>query len=283
MLSGPLALAELGRRCNIGFVKDTFFGGAEEKAAKAQQKAAKTAGRLTAAQLAQTEEEFEPFLTQEAGVSLQQQQALAGALGPEEQALAFEQFQEDPGTQFLREQGLRLVDTSAAATGGLGGGQRLRELTKFSQGLALQDLSSRFGRLGATAAGEEAVIARRQQAAGSLGGLRAGLGSQQAQLSLAGGAAQAAGITGQAAGARAGITGAFGLLSSDIRLKENIERIGTLDSGLGWYKWEWTEEGKAIAGDQICYGVIAQEAREVFPDAVVEVDNYLRVDYMRIH
>lgn len=151
-------------------------------------------------------------MTQKAGISLQQQQAFAGALGPEAQQQAFGAFQEDPGTQFLREQGLRLIGSGAAAAGQLGGGERLRELTRFSQGLALQDLSARFDRLGATAAGEEAVIARRQQAAGTLGGLRAGLGGQQAELALAGGAARAAGITGQAAGVRAGITqlaGAF--------------------------------------------------------------------------
>ncbi len=194
----------------MGFIKDTFFGGAEKEAAKVQRRAAEAAGGLTAAQLAQTEAEFRPFLTQRPGLSLRRQQVLAGARGPGAQARAFQRFEEDPGTQFLREQGLRLIGAGAAATGGLGGGERLRELTRFSQGLALQDLSSRFGRLGTTAAGEEAVIARRQQAAGTLGGLRAGLGGQQAQLALAGGAAQAAGITGQAAGFRGGLTQAAG-------------------------------------------------------------------------
>jgi len=131
---------------------------------------------------------------------------LAGALGPEEQAQAFAAFQEDPGTGFLREQGLRLVETGAAATGGTGGGERLRELTRFGQGLALQDLSNRFNRLGATARGEEAVIARQQAAAGTLGGLRAGAGAQQSQLLLGAGQAKAASITGSAAGLRGGLT-----------------------------------------------------------------------------
>lgn len=259
----------------MGFVKDTFFGGAEEKAGKAQAEASREAARLTAEQFQEVKGLALPFI-EPGAPALQQQAALSGSLGPEEQALAFEQFQEDPGTQFLREQGLRLIDTSAAAVGGLGGGQRLRELTKFSQGLALQDLTSRFGRLGEVARTGVAGL-------GTLAGASSAAAGIQSQALQAGGEAQAAGITGGAAGLRSGITGAFGLLSSDIRLKENIERIGTLDSGLGWYKWDWTEEGKAIAGDQICIGVIAQEAREMFPDAVVEVDNYLRVDYTRIH
>lgn len=190
----------------MSFVKDTFFGGAEKKAGKAREEAAKAAGQLTAEQLAQTEEEFAPFLGQEAGLSLQRQQAFSGALGQESQAQAFQQFQESPGVQFLREQGLRGVETSAAVTGGLGGGQRLRELTRFSQGLALQDFGGQFNRLGVTAAGEEGVITRRQQAAGALGGLRAGLGAQQAELTTAAGEAKAGGITAGAAGFRGGLT-----------------------------------------------------------------------------
>lgn len=186
-------------------IKDVFFGGAEKKAGKEIQRANLEAAGLTASQLAQTEQEFQPFLNQEAGPSLQAQQALSGALGPEAQAQAFADFQEDPGTQFLREQGLRLIDSGAAVTGGVGGGERLRELTKFSQGLALQDLSNRFNRLGVTAGGEEGVIARQQQAAGTLGGLRLASTGQQTGLITGAAAGKAASITGSAAGLRAGV------------------------------------------------------------------------------
>ena len=74
----------------------------------------------------------------------------------------------------------------------------------------------------------------------------------------------------------------IGLLS-DMRLKENIVKIDELESGLGWYTWEWTEEGKKLAGNQVTEGVLAHEARELFPDAVIEVDGYLRVNYERIY
>lgn len=87
----------------------------------------------------------------------------------------------------------------------MGGGERLRELTKFSQGLALQDLGSRFNRLAATGAGEEEVIRRQQQAAFGLGGLRAGATGQQGQALIGAGQARSAGITGSAAGLRAGV------------------------------------------------------------------------------
>lgn len=205
MLSGLLALAEHGRRCSIGFVKDTFFGGAEEKAGEAQAEASREAARLTAEQFQEVKGLALPFI--EPGVpALQQQAAFAGALGPEEQAQAFQGFQEDPGTQFLREQGLRLIDTSAAAGGGLGGGQRLRELTKFSQGLALQDLTSRFGRLGEVARTGVAGL-------GTLAGASSAAAGIQSQALQAAGAAEAGGITGGAAGFRSGLLGLGGLLS----------------------------------------------------------------------
>jgi hypothetical protein len=187
-------------------VKDTFFGGAEKKAGKAQQEAAREAARLTKEQFEDVKVRLDPFISgaiggvdntariqeldqqiqrlqsfsggggflgglagQAGSAQLQQliaerdqlvsesgqggsfqiQQALSGALGPEAQGLAFEQFQESPGVEFLRNQGLRLIESGAGATGGLGGGDRLRALTEFSQGLALQDLSNQFNRLGA--------------------------------------------------------------------------------------------------------------------------------------
>jgi len=274
MLLGLLALAERGRGYNIGFVKDTFFGGAEKRAGEKQAEAARASARLTAEQFQEVKGLALPFVKPGAP-ALRQQASLSGALGPGRQAQAFRQFQEDPGTQFLREQGLRLIGSGAAATGQLGGGERLRELTRFSQGLALQDLSARFGRLGEVARTGIAGV-------GTIAGAGAAAAGIQSQALQAAGQAQAEGITGQAAGIRTGIQG-LGALLSDVRLKKNIERIGTLDSGLGWYRWEWTEQGASIAGDQSCQGVLAHEAREVFPDAVIEIDNYLRVDYARIH
>lgn len=200
----------------MSFVEDTFFGGAERKAGRDVRKAQQAAGRLTAEQLAQTEEEFQPFTTQGPGLSLQKQQAFSGALGPNAQALAFQEFQEDPGTQFLREQGLRGIESGAGVRGGLGGGDRLRELTKFSQGLALQQLSNRFNQLGATAGGEEAVIDRRQQAVSGLANLRAGFGTQQAGTIIGAGQARAGGRVGQAAGVRGGLQQVAGAVSGAV-------------------------------------------------------------------
>ncbi len=186
----------------MGFVKDTFFGGAEKKAGKAQAEAAREAAGLTAEQFQEVKGLALPFI-EPGAPALQQQAAISGALGPEAQAQAFQQFQEDPGTQFLREQGLRLIGSGAAATGGLGGGERLRELTRFSQGLALQDLTARFGRLGAVSGTGLAGV-------GTLAGASAQAAAGQAEAIQAAGEARAAGLTAGAAGFRGGLTQAAG-------------------------------------------------------------------------
>jgi hypothetical protein len=76
----------------------------------------------------------------------------------------------------------------------------------------------------------------------------------------------------------AGIAALFGM--SDIRLKTNIQRIGKTARGNNLYTWDWNDIGAAIAGDQIGFGVIAQEVSQ---DAVaVGPHGYLMVDYSRV-
>lgn len=177
-------------------IKNTFFGGAEKEGGKAIQEGAQEAAAVTRELFGETKEQLLPFI--EGGQSaFEKQQALSGALGPEAQKAAFDAFQEDPGTAFLREQGVRGIDSISGATG-RGGGERLRELTKFSQGLALQNLSGRFNQLGAgTGTGLTAAQA--------LGGVSGSAASGISQAIQTGAAGQAAGITGQAAGIRGGI------------------------------------------------------------------------------
>lgn len=178
---------------------------AAEDAAQVQQQAAQAGIDLSREQFAQVREGLDPFI--EGGQpAFERQQALSGALGPEAQAAAFQQFQESPGTQFLREQGLRLIDTGAAATGGLGGGERLRELTRFSQGLALQDLGGTFNRLGA-------VSGAGLTAAQALGGVSGQTSAQQTGLLTQAGQAQASGILGSQQALAQGLEQTAGFLS----------------------------------------------------------------------
>lgn len=172
---------------------------AATEAARIQATAAEKGQELVAQQFGATKETLDPFI-QGAGGAFERQQAFAGGLGAEAQAQAFSEFQESPNVAFLREQGLRGIDQQASARGGLGGGERLKALTQFSQGLALQDFNNQFNRLGA-------VTGTGLGAAQSLAGAGANQAAQQANLLSQGGRAQAQGVTGRSQAFQSGLRG----------------------------------------------------------------------------
>lgn len=73
--------------------------------------------------------------------------------------------------------------------------------------------------------------------------------------------------------------GASLAVSSDIRLKDNVELIGDR-YGFNWYKWDWNDKAKAIGIDEdSSEGVMADEVIMTRPDLVRLKDGYLAVDY----
>jgi Chaperone of endosialidase len=70
----------------------------------------------------------------------------------------------------------------------------------------------------------------------------------------------------------------WGWRRSDMQLKDNIVRVGTLDSGIGIYRFNYKDE------DQTAYvGVLAQEVQKIMPSAVARAsDGHLSVDYSRL-
>lgn len=78
-----------------------------------------------------------------------------------------------------------------------------------------------------------------------------------------------------------GLAGA-GMMMSDVRLKKNIERIGTLPNGLPFYSFEYIDAVKdhPLAGKGHFTGVMAQDVEQVMPEAVITMDNgYKAVNY----
>lgn len=64
---------------------------------------------------------------------------------------------------------------------------------------------------------------------------------------------------------------------SDVRLKEDIARIGTTTHGLPLYRFRYRSK------PGLYEGVMAQEALRVMPEAVARgEDGFLRVDYTRL-
>jgi Chaperone of endosialidase len=93
------------------------------------------------------------------------------------------------------------------------------------------------------------------------------------------GALEGCGAAVACASAVVGCAGGFrgGGRRSDIALKHDIELLGRLDSGIGFYRFSYNGSDKAYVG------VIAQEIQAIVPDAVVRgPDGYLRVFYGKL-
>ena len=62
-----------------------------------------------------------------------------------------------------------------------------------------------------------------------------------------------------------------------MRLKHDIELLGRLDDGLGFYRFAYNGSDRAYVG------VMAQEVQAVMPEAVTQgTDGYLRVYYDKL-
>lgn len=69
----------------------------------------------------------------------------------------------------------------------------------------------------------------------------------------------------------------LGAFISDVRLKEDVVKVGQLDNGLGLYRFRY------LGAQQQFVGVLAQEVERVRPEAVIRgSDGYLRVRYAAI-
>ena len=79
---------------------------------------------------------------------------------------------------------------------------------------------------------------------------------------------------GQSAGQSAGQVAMAAAMMSDIRVKENLEKLDTVD-GINIYRFDYINGAK----DQV--GVIAQEMQEKCPECVIDGD-ILRVDYSKL-
>jgi hypothetical protein len=83
-------------------------------------------------------------------------------------------------------------------------------------------------------------------------------------------------VNGGGGGGGGAVGGGMSQMFSDARLKDNIERIGTHDTGIGIYKYTY----KGSNEPQI--GVLAQELEQVMPEAVGEVAGFKTVDWKMI-
>ena len=241
------------------------FGGLLDRAvSKAQQQglAAQTEAETgRQAQLGELQSELQGFGAVPTGSGLSAQ---------EQQAQAFQQLSESPGQQFLRKRQEKAILRNASATGGLGGGNVLNALQENAFGLAQTDIQNQFGRLGQIAGQGQAAGTNLGQGAAS-SAFNIGQFGQQAtseanRLRQGASEARASGILGaqqaSAQGKQNLLTAGAAFLASDERLKTDIVKTGNDEFG-GIYEFKY------IGSDTKYSGRMAQELREIRPDAVI--------------
>jgi hypothetical protein len=155
-------------------------------------------------------EQFQPF--QQAGQqAFQQQQAIAGLLGPEAQRAAMSEIESSPFLQSQIRQGEEALLQRASATGGLRGGNVQAALAQFRPQMLQQAIEQQYGRLGGfagTGLGVSEALYRGGQASATGQASQAqALGTNISNLLGQQGAAQAAGALGQAQAYGQTITG----------------------------------------------------------------------------
>lgn len=182
------------------------------KAASAQEKAAAQAAAVQREALAYQKENYDkasgnlsPFIQSGQGANnlLASFYGLNGASPLNDNAL--QAFYNSPDYKFALKGGSEALDNSAAAKGGVLGGNQIRAQTEYGQGLATQNLQGYLGRLAA-------MSGQGITAGGYLGNIGVGVGSQVgtsanniANSTMAQGTAEASGVLGTVKGINSGL------------------------------------------------------------------------------
>jgi hypothetical protein len=191
-----------------------------KKAAKAQTQAAQAAEQTQRQMFERQVELQEPF--RQAGMTAQQQimQLLgiggdASAEGYGSLARPFGQadFEQDPGYAFRQAEGMKALERSAAARGGLMSGATMKGIQRFGQDLASQEYQNAFNRYQIERAARlnplQSLMGSGQSAANVMTGATGQAASNIGQMQLGAGQARASGYVGQA-NALAGALGSIG-------------------------------------------------------------------------
>jgi hypothetical protein len=174
------------------------------KASKAQQQAQREASAAEERMFNRQVELQEPF--RQAGVNALPELVEASRYTP----FGMEQFQADPGYGFRLKEGLRALESSAAARGGLLSGNAMRGITRFGQGLASEEFGNAFNRYQTERAARlnplQSLVGLGQTSANTLGSAAGQYGQTMAQNAAQMGNIRASGYVGQANA----LTGALG-------------------------------------------------------------------------
>ena len=144
-----------------------------------------------------------------------------------------DQFKADPGYAFRMSEGMKALERSAAARGGLLSGATLKGITRYGQDAASQEYQNAFNRFQAERAGTlnpfQALAGTAQSSANVLGQQAGVLGQQLGSNIIGAGNAQAAGTIGQANA----IAGGLGQGLNFYQNQQLLNRLPTYGTTLG--------------------------------------------------
>jgi hypothetical protein len=185
--------------------------GASSKAAKVQAQAQREGSAAQERMFNRQVELQEPF--RQAGVNALPELVAASRYDP----FTMERFQADPGYAFRLKEGMRALENSAAARGGLLSGNQMRGVTQFGQELGSQEFTNAFNRY-------QAERAARLNPLQSL----AGMGQTTA--------ANIAGQAGQYGQAQAANAAAMGNIRASGYINTANALTGALGQGVNYYQ-----------------------------------------------
>ena len=182
---------------------------AAKKAAATQAQAAQDAQAAQERMFQRQVELQEPF--RQAGLTAQQQimqllgiggDKTAAGYGSLAQPFGTQQFQQDPGYAFRQSEGMKALERTAAARGGLLSGSTMKGIQRFGQDLASQEYQNAFNRYQVERAARlnplQSLMGSGQSSANVLTGAAGQMGQNEAQNLMNAGAARASGYVGSA-------------------------------------------------------------------------------------
>jgi hypothetical protein len=199
--AGAAALIGVGS----SLVSGVIGANAAKKAANIQAGSADRAADLQQQQFEKQIELQAPF--REAGLSAQNKLLdymglSAGAGGKYAKDFSMADFQQDPGYAFRMSEGLKALDRTAAARGGLMSGAALRGATRYGQDMASQEYTNAFNRYQTNRSNQlnplQSLMGSGQTAANQVGAAGQNYANQAGNAYMNAGNARASGYVGSA-------------------------------------------------------------------------------------
>jgi hypothetical protein len=225
--TGAAALIGGGLAAAGSVIGGAMASGAAEDAAQTQADAANRAADLQNKQFEQTRKDQLPFL--EAGYKSENRlldllglSGNAGAEGYGSMAKNFSMsdFEQDPGYGFRMSEGLKALDRTAAARGGMLSGGALRGATRYGQDMASQEYQNAYNRYQTNRAGIlnplQSLAGQGQTTANNLGTAGQNYATNAGNAYMGAGDARASGYVGSAKAWNQALGGGFNALGQGI-------------------------------------------------------------------